>query len=96
MARAIRNTCKKEWVNNYFSSIGIYDTPLKSVLVPYRKLADVIEASDLDCTILRPEWFTSANEVRIQNLRIAFPLGFTEVTHFNIKKKTPAGELHKI
>ncbi|MFV8325278.1 NAD(P)H-binding protein [Flavobacterium sp. ZS1P14] len=45
------------------SSIGIYDTPLKSVLVPYRKLADVIEASDLDYTILRPEWFTSANEV---------------------------------
>ena len=45
------------------SSIGIYDTPLKSVLVPYRKLADVIEASDLDYTILRPDWFTSSNEV---------------------------------
>jgi uncharacterized protein YbjT (DUF2867 family) len=45
------------------SSIGIYDTPLKSVLVPYRKLADVIEASGLDYTILRPEWFSNANEV---------------------------------
>lgn len=45
------------------SSIGIYQTPLKPVLVPYRKLADVIEASGLDYTILRPEWFTSANEV---------------------------------
>jgi uncharacterized protein YbjT (DUF2867 family) len=45
------------------SSIGIYETPLKSVLIPYRKLADVIEASGLDYTILRPEWFTSANEV---------------------------------
>lgn len=45
------------------SSIGIYDTPLKSVLIPYRKLADVIETSDLDYTILRPDWFTSTNEV---------------------------------
>jgi len=45
------------------SSIGIYETPLKPVLVPYRKLADVIEASGLDYTILRPEWFTNANEV---------------------------------
>jgi uncharacterized protein YbjT (DUF2867 family) len=45
------------------SSIGIYETPLKSMLVPYRKLADVIEASGLDYTILRPDWFTNANEV---------------------------------
>ena len=45
------------------SSIGIYETPLKPVLIPYRKLADVIEASGLDYTILRPEWFTNANEV---------------------------------
>ncbi|PWS27533.1 NAD-dependent dehydratase [Pedobacter yonginense] len=45
------------------SSIGIYETPLKSVLVPYRKLADVIEASGLDFTILRPDWFTNSNEV---------------------------------
>ncbi len=45
------------------SSIGIYDTPLKSILVPYRKLADVIEASGLDYTILRPEWFSNENEV---------------------------------
>jgi uncharacterized protein YbjT (DUF2867 family) len=45
------------------SSIGIYDTPLRPVLKPYRKLADVIESSGLDYTILRPTWFTSANEV---------------------------------
>ncbi|VTR29385.1 NAD(P)H-binding protein [Sphingobacterium thalpophilum] len=45
------------------SSIGIYKTPLKPVLVPYRKLADVIESSGLDYTILRPDWFTNANEV---------------------------------
>lgn len=45
------------------SSIGIYETPLRSVLKPYRKLADVVEASGLDYTILRPDWFTNANEV---------------------------------
>ena len=45
------------------SSIGIYNSPLKPVLVPYRKLADIIEASGLDYTILRPDWFTSSNEI---------------------------------
>ncbi|MBK7796332.1 MAG: NAD(P)H-binding protein [Saprospiraceae bacterium] len=45
------------------SSIGIYKTPLKSVLIPYRKLADIIEASNLDYTILRPDWFTNDNQV---------------------------------
>lgn len=45
------------------SSIGIYETPLKSILKPYRALADVIEASGLDYTILRPDWFTNGNEV---------------------------------
>jgi len=47
----------------FISSIGIYDQPLKPVLKPYRKAADVIEASDLDYTILRPTWFTDADEV---------------------------------
>ncbi|MDO5614688.1 MAG: NAD(P)H-binding protein [Cruoricaptor ignavus] len=45
------------------SSIGIYETPLKSILKPYRALADNFEASGLDYTILRPDWFTNANEV---------------------------------
>jgi len=45
------------------SSIGIYETPLTPVLIPYRRLADVIESSGLDYTILRPHWFTNADEV---------------------------------
>jgi len=45
------------------SSIGIYKTPLKPVLIPYRKLADVIESSGLEYTILRPDWFTYEDEV---------------------------------
>jgi len=51
------------------SSIGIYATPLKSVLIPYRKLADTIEASKLDYTILRPTWFTNDNEVDFELTR---------------------------
>ena len=47
----------------FISSIGIYSHPIKSVLKPYRKAADVIEASDLEYTILRPTWFTNADEV---------------------------------
>lgn len=45
------------------SSIGIYGTPLQPVLIPYRKLSDNIEASGLDYTIVRPNWFTSGNEI---------------------------------
>ncbi|MFP3590774.1 NAD(P)H-binding protein [Chryseobacterium sp. SIMBA_038] len=45
------------------SSIGIYNVPLRPVLVPYRKLADIIENSGLNYTILRPDWFTNVDEV---------------------------------
>ncbi|MBL8993460.1 MAG: NAD(P)H-binding protein [Spirochaetia bacterium] len=47
----------------FISSIGIYKVPLKPVLVPYRKAADVIEASGLEYTVLRPTWFTDDDEV---------------------------------
>ena len=55
------------------SSIGIYDTSLKPVLKPYRKLADIIEASGLEYTILRPTWFTNANEVDYEITRKGKP-----------------------
>ena len=46
----------------FISSMGIYgEVPgerYASVLDPYRDSAAVIEASDLDYTILRPGWFT--------------------------------------
>lgn len=58
---AMKNTDVKRIVA--ISSIGIYDTPTPSILVPYRKLADNIEGSGLDYTIIRPNWFTSADEI---------------------------------
>ncbi|WP_199200187.1 NAD(P)H-binding protein [Adhaeribacter arboris] len=65
MAKNIVRAMEETGVNRIIaiSSIGIYETPLKSVLQPYRKLADVLEASGLDYTILRPTWFTNANEI---------------------------------
>jgi len=65
MAKNIVKTMKETGINRIIaiSSIGIYETPLRSVLILYRKLADVIEASGLDYTILRPTWFTNADEV---------------------------------
>jgi len=51
----------------FISSMGIYDEVpgerYMSVLDPYRDSAAVIEASDLDYTILRPGWFTHDDEV---------------------------------
>jgi uncharacterized protein YbjT (DUF2867 family) len=55
------------------SSIEIYNTQVRSVLIPYRKLADVIEASLLEYTILRPTWFTTVNEVDYEITRKGEP-----------------------
>jgi uncharacterized protein YbjT (DUF2867 family) len=57
----------------FISSIGIYDVPLRPVLKPYRKAADVIEASDLEYTILRPTWFTDADEVDYETTKKGEP-----------------------
>src|SRR5699024_4916977 len=58
----------------FISSLGIYDevhgkfgewnkNTLGELLVTDRKATDVIEASDLDYTILRPAWLTNKDEV---------------------------------
>ena len=51
----------------FISSMGIYDEvpgqKYRSVLDPYRDAARVVEASGLDYTILRPAWFTDADEI---------------------------------
>jgi hypothetical protein len=50
--------------------MGIYgEVPgerYRSIPDPYRDSAAVIEASDLDYTILRPGWFTTDDEVAYQ------------------------------
>ncbi len=54
----------------FISSMGIYgEVPgekYRSVLDPYRDSAAVIEASNLDYTVLRPGWFTHSQKVDYQ------------------------------
>lgn len=54
----------------FISSMGIYgEVPgerYRSILDPYRDSAAVIEASDLDYTLLRPGWFTRDAEINYQ------------------------------
>ncbi len=71
IAKAMKETGVKKLI--FISSIGIYDVPLKPVLKPYRKAADVIEASDLEYTILRSAWFTNADEVDYEITRKGEP-----------------------
>lgn len=51
----------------FVSSMGIYDEVpgqvFHSALRPYREAAEVIEASNLDYTILRPAWLNNRNEI---------------------------------
>lgn len=71
IVRAMEETGVKKLI--FISSIRIYDTPLKPVLKPYRKAADLIEASDLEYTILRPTWFTVTDEVDYEITRKGEP-----------------------
>ena len=71
IVRAMDETGLKKLI--FISSIGIYDVPLRPVLKPYRKAADVIEASNLDYTILRPTWFTDADEVDYETTKKSEP-----------------------
>jgi uncharacterized protein YbjT (DUF2867 family) len=75
MAKNIVKAMNETGVKNliFISSVGIYDVPLRPVLKPYRKASDVIEASDLEYTILRPTWFTNADEVDYETTRKGEP-----------------------
>ncbi len=71
-ARAIVNAMHAAGVKRliFISSMGIYgEVPgqrYSSILDPYRDSAAIIEASDLEYTILRPGWFSHANEINYQ------------------------------
>jgi len=72
---AMRGTGLKRLI--FISSMGIYgEVPgekYRSVLDPYRDSAAVIEASDLDYTILRPGWFTQDEAIDYQITRKGEP-----------------------
>lgn len=84
----------------WISSIGIYDeVPEKfgnwnnemlgggqenSYLGTYRKAADVISASDLDYTIIRPAWLTDKDEVDYETTNRGEDFKGTEVSRKSI------------
>lgn len=55
----------------FIASYGIYgeiagSSGVSDVLRPYRKAADIVEASGLDYTILRPGWFDDNDDLEYQ------------------------------
>jgi uncharacterized protein YbjT (DUF2867 family) len=71
IVKAMNETGVKKLI--FISSIEIYDEPVKAALKPYRAATDVIEASELDYTILRPTWFTNTDEVDYEITRKGEP-----------------------
>jgi uncharacterized protein YbjT (DUF2867 family) len=65
IVKAMHSTGVKRLI--FISSMGIYgEIPgerYRSILDPYRDSAEVIEASDLDYTIIRPAWLNDRNEI---------------------------------
>ena len=43
--------------------IAVYETPLTPIVVPYKKIADVIRNSGLEHTIIQPTWLTSTGRL---------------------------------
>jgi uncharacterized protein YbjT (DUF2867 family) len=72
----------------WISSMGIYDEVpgehAGSILDPYRKSTRIIEESDLDYTILRPAWFTNADEVDYETTQKGEPYRGSEVSRKSI------------
>jgi len=78
-ARSIVTAMKKAGLKCliFISSMGIYDEiPGErhgSILEPYCKSADIIEASGLDYTILRPAWLNDRDEIAYGTTRKGEP-----------------------
>ena len=79
----------------FITSLGIYDEvpgkfgkwnqkEIGQYLGPYRKAADLIEASGLSYTILRPAWLTDADEVDYETTERNEPFRGTQVSRKSV------------
>lgn len=79
----------------FVTALGIYDEvpgrfgewnrhQIGSMLGPYRRAADAIEASGLDYTILRPAWLTDTDEVSYEVTERDQPFKGTEVSRKSV------------
>lgn len=79
----------------FVTSLGIYDEvpgkfgdwnrrEIGAYLPPFRRAADLIEATDLDYTILRPAWLTDRDEVEYEITTRNEPFKGTEVSRKSV------------
>jgi uncharacterized protein YbjT (DUF2867 family) len=79
----------------FVASLGIYDEvpgkfgawnsrQIGAYLPPFRRAADVIEASELDYTVLRPAWLMDKNEVDYETTERNQPFKGTEVSRKSV------------
>jgi uncharacterized protein YbjT (DUF2867 family) len=79
----------------FVTSLGIYneipgafgkwnDRMIGSALKTYRRAADIIEASNLDYTLVRPAWLTNNNEVSYELTQKGEPFKGTEVSRKSV------------
>ncbi|NYJ08059.1 SDR family oxidoreductase [Petropleomorpha daqingensis] len=96
-ARRIVETMEAEGVQRliFITALGIYDEvpgafgewnrqQIGSMLKPYRAAADIIEASSLDYTILRPAWLTDDDEIDYEVTGRTEPFKGTEVSRKSV------------
>jgi len=94
IVEAMKATAIKRLI--FISSLGIYDEVPGEfgkwnkreigdmTISPYRKAADIIEASDLDYTIIRPAWLTDYDEVDYETTKKGMPFKGTEVSRKSV------------
>lgn len=79
----------------FCASVGIYDEvpgqfgewnrrEISDYLPPYRRAADLIEASGVDHLILRPAWLTDYDEIDYETTERAEPFKGTEVSRKSV------------
>lgn len=97
MAQALVTGMTKAGVKRllFITSMGIYNEIPASVgasgnldrnpaLAPYRRAADIIEASSLNYTVIRPGWFDNGDDLDYQVTHKGEPFGGHDVSRLSI------------
>jgi uncharacterized protein YbjT (DUF2867 family) len=96
-AKSVVDSMKRAQVKRliFVASLGIYDEvpgkfgawnrrEIAKYLPPFRRAADIIEASGLNYTILRPAWLTDNDEVDYETTERNQPFRGTEVSRKSV------------
>ena len=90
---AMKNTGSRKLI--FCTTLGIYDEvpgkfgawnnrEIGEYLPPYRKAADLVEASGLDYAVLRPAWLTDVDEVTYETTERHEPFKGTEISRKSV------------